>query len=238
MKGLVAGFLENISSVVFDHYLSEITTLIGKQHGVYALYKRGRLYYVGLATDLRGRVKYHLKDRHAKKWDTFSLYLITRAEHLRELETLVVHIAGPKGNVQAGKFWRSRNLKHALKGLLRQRVKVEHEKILSLEPKPGKASKARQHIKRHTLRAKIPMAGLLPTGTQLRVVYKKKQYTATVEDDGRIKYDGKIFNSPSSAGSTAKGGKATDGWFFWKYQAADGKWVYIDLLRKKRPSEF
>jgi hypothetical protein len=64
---LVRGDLEGISSRVFDFYHDEITELIGKSHGVYALYKKGRLYYVGLARNLRRRVKHHLKDKHAKK---------------------------------------------------------------------------------------------------------------------------------------------------------------------------
>jgi len=236
MKGLVAGFLEDVSSEVFHHYLNEITSLIGKQHGVYALYKRNKLYYVGLATDLRNRVKYHLKDRHAHRWDSFSLYLIANAEHIRELETLVVHIAVPKGNIQAGSFRRSHNLKRELRQLMKQRSKSEQEKILSLKPsgKNGKkAGKAGVRKKRLVAAGKPSLAGLLTAGTILRVTYKKTEYTATVDTDGRIRFGDKTFNSPSLAGWAVKGGKATNGWTFWKYERPDGKWILIDELRKK-----
>jgi restriction endonuclease S subunit len=30
----------------------------------YALFRRGKLYYVGLASDLRGRLRTHVKDHH------------------------------------------------------------------------------------------------------------------------------------------------------------------------------
>ncbi len=65
-------------------FKKEITKLIGKERGVYALYKKDKLYCVGLATNLRTRVKQHLKDRHRQKWDKFSLFLIkwsSLAEH-------------------------------------------------------------------------------------------------------------------------------------------------------------
>ena len=123
MKSLIAGYLERISSKVFDSNHEAITKLAAKQHGVYALYKKNRLYYVGLAKDLRNRVKYHLKDKHAKKWDTFSLFLIHKAEHLKELEALLIHIAEPKGNLQRGKFAVTNNLKDTLKSLIEAKNK-------------------------------------------------------------------------------------------------------------------
>ncbi len=49
---LVAGYLERISVRAFEKDRVEITRLIESRHGVYALYKHGRLYYVGLASDL------------------------------------------------------------------------------------------------------------------------------------------------------------------------------------------
>jgi len=45
------------------------------------------------------------------KWDRFSLYLINDIEHLKELESLLLHIALPKGNKQLGKFSKSKSLK-------------------------------------------------------------------------------------------------------------------------------
>ena len=94
---LVLGFLERISSRAFEEFPRQITELIGKQHGIYALYKGDHLYYVGLATDLRKRIKHHRQDRHAGKWDRFSLYLVHKVDHIKELESLLLRIADPKG---------------------------------------------------------------------------------------------------------------------------------------------
>ena len=111
MTGLVSAHLERISAQVFVEFQSSITMLVSKQHGVYALYNGDKLYYVGLAKDLKTRLKQHLKDQHAKRWDRFSLYLTHTDEHLKELETLVLHIVKPKGNIQHGRFARSSNLR-------------------------------------------------------------------------------------------------------------------------------
>ena len=54
-RDLVLQYLEEISSAVFSEYPREITALAANRHGVYALYKGARLYYVGLASNLRNR---------------------------------------------------------------------------------------------------------------------------------------------------------------------------------------
>ena len=60
---LVCQQLENISGRALRKYQVIIREYIRGQNGVYALYKRDRLYYVGLARNLRGRLKQHLQDR-------------------------------------------------------------------------------------------------------------------------------------------------------------------------------
>jgi hypothetical protein len=185
MKALVSGYIERISSIVFDDYHDEITALIGKQHGVYALYKKNRLYYVGLAKDLRGRVKEHLKDKHAHKWDSFSLYLIHQVEHLKELEALVLHIAAPKGNIQTGKFSTSKNLLPGLKQLMESRDKRKREWILTGTKQQRPPKHQRQKLLARKPRAPA-LAGFLPSNTMLRATYKKQSYEAVVDEVGRI----------------------------------------------------
>jgi hypothetical protein len=51
---LVSQYLEQISSEVFDDYQQLLRQYVRNRHGVYALYRREKLYYVGLAKDLRG----------------------------------------------------------------------------------------------------------------------------------------------------------------------------------------
>ncbi len=60
-KTIVTGHLEQVSRKVFTEFQKQITELVGNNFGIYALYnKSGQLYYVGLATDLKKRVKQHL----------------------------------------------------------------------------------------------------------------------------------------------------------------------------------
>ena len=106
---LVCQHLENVSREALEKYQDIIKRYVKGRHGIYALFRRNRLYYVGLATNLRNRLKIHLKDRHAHTWDRFSVYLTIKDEHLHELEALVLRIASPKGNRQAGKFVRSQD---------------------------------------------------------------------------------------------------------------------------------
>ncbi len=77
--------LENVSWKVLEEYSSVIRDMIRGRFGIYALYKREKLYYVGLASNLRGRLKTHLKARHEGKWERFSVYLTVRSDHIRSL---------------------------------------------------------------------------------------------------------------------------------------------------------
>jgi len=102
--GLVIEHLEGISRSAMNRYPDIITEFAKGRSGVYALYKGKDLYYVGLAKNLRSRLRGHLRDRHAEAWDRFNIYLTQGDEHLKELESLVLRIASPKGNRVAGKF--------------------------------------------------------------------------------------------------------------------------------------
>lgn len=115
---LVIEHLEGISKSAIKKYPEIVTEFARKKSGVYALFNQDVLYYVGLAKNLRTRLRDHLKDRHAREWDRFSIYLTQDDEHLKELESLVLRIAMPKGNRVTGKFMQSRDL---LK-LFRQKV--------------------------------------------------------------------------------------------------------------------
>ena len=50
---LVCQHLENIFRKALENYQKIIKDFVKGRHGVYALYKKGRLYYVGLASNLR-----------------------------------------------------------------------------------------------------------------------------------------------------------------------------------------
>ena len=101
---LVTGHLEGIGAEVFVQFPEVITAMVAGHHGIYALYNGERLYYVGLATDLKNRLKAHLRDRHKKLWDRFSVYITSTDEHIKELESLMLRVIQPEGNRVKGKL--------------------------------------------------------------------------------------------------------------------------------------
>ncbi|HMV26476.1 MAG TPA: hypothetical protein PLG25_02435 [bacterium] len=189
------------------------------------------MYYVGLATDLRTRVKQHLKDRHSDKWDTFSLYLIKNVHFLKELESLILHITHPKGNVQRGRFAKSLDLLPVLDGMMTARDRRKRESILDTAARRKRLPASGKSVRPRNLENDPPL--VLKPGMKQQAVYKGVLYGARVDQSGRIRYGGKLFPSPSTAGSFIRSGKSTNGWVFWKYQTPDGHWRYIDELRNR-----
>src|ERR1044072_7444597 len=108
--------------------------MCGGRHGVYALYKGDRLYYVGLATNLRGRLATHMRNQHGQAWDRFSVYLTIGDRSLRELEALLLRIVKPRGNNQTGKFAKSEDLKRRFRRDVRD-WQLEELGILLGEPR-------------------------------------------------------------------------------------------------------
>ncbi len=94
---LVSQYLEKISRSVLEKYQGIIREYVAKRHGVYALYRGNRLYYVGLASNLRNRLRHHLRDRHGQSWDRFSVYLTIGDSHIKELESLVLRSSVHQG---------------------------------------------------------------------------------------------------------------------------------------------
>ena len=95
---LVSQHLENISLEALSKYQDVIRSYVRGRQGIYALYRKNELYYVGLASNLRSRLKHHLRDRHKKLWDRFSVYLTIGDSHLKELESLILRTVKPSGN--------------------------------------------------------------------------------------------------------------------------------------------
>jgi len=234
-RPIVTGHLEKISSGVFEDYPEQITGLTEGTQGVYALYRRQKLYYIGLASDLKRRIKWHLKDKHKGKWDRFSLYIIRKTDHIREVESVVVRIAEPRGNQQRGRLGGSKNLVRKLDAAIKERQK--EERIVMLGDGKGKA--ARKKVKKRRKKAKgkkgeRPLRGLLRDWQRIYATYKGKDYKAKVLHSGSIKFGGKLYRTPTGAANAIIKRGAVDGWYFWKYKDKNGKLVYIDQLRKKR----
>lgn len=107
---------EILTDPVFKKKLME---LMRGHAGIYALYKREKLYYVGLTGNLHNRLNWHFKDRHAGKWDQFKIFRIQKVQYLKDLETLIHHIAEAPGNRIKGRVPRDSDLTHTLMDILR-----------------------------------------------------------------------------------------------------------------------
>jgi len=229
---LVCQYLENISRRMLEEHQDIIRDMVRGRNGIYALYRHGKLYYVGLASSLLGRLRMHLRDRHAGTWDRFSVYLTIGPAYMKEIESVLLRIANPPGNKVKGKFVRSENLLRKLKAEYRRHKKEEEEELLfgsrrkAAKPKATKTEPARRKGRTPVM---VKWAG---TVKRLRARYKGKLVKARVLRDGRVSFGGKRYDSPSQAAAAAVGRKARNGWAFWKYERAPGDWVPIKELRR------
>lgn len=60
-------------------------------------------------------------------------------------------------------------------------------------------------------------SGVVEEGTEIFAKYKGERYTAKVTSEGVV-YEGKIYESPSAAGTAVMEGLACNGWSFWKHE--------------------
>jgi hypothetical protein len=224
---LIGEYLEHVDGAVLedDAYRQAIAQMIRQRAGVYALYKGDKLYYVGLATNLMARVKHHLKDRHAGKWDRFSVYLAVRDAHIKPIESLLLRIAKPTGNHVKGRLQGARDLKTTLKREVKTRLNDKLAKRLG-----GQAMKQRRRLKTAEAKGTRVLAGLIDKRVLLKAEYKGQEYRATLRLDGRIFHAGALHDSPSSA-AQAVVGRAANGWVFWKFKQARD-WVPLSRLRR------
>jgi Restriction Enzyme Adenine Methylase Associated len=221
---LVCQHLENVSGDILEEYQDVIREYVSRRQGVYALYDDQDLYYVGLASDLSSRLKAHLRDKHAGRWDRFSVYLTIGDEHLRELETLLLHVVkpSPEGNSKIGKFVRSENLLARLKRDIRERHRQKLDHIVGRDQTelvvvlPGRMPPLLPYVKKVF---------------KLQGRSRGKVYHASVKGDGTIRFLGRVYQSPTSAAFSATRYNV-DGWRFWKYERAPGDWVPLEELRK------
>lgn len=234
-KPLVTQHLENISGKALTEWKDLITSHTKGRQGIYALYRRRKLYYVGLASNLSKRLKDHLRDRHQGEWDRFSVYLTIGDQHMKELEALILRIIKPSGNKVTGKFAKSENLLPTLRREYRAEMRNKEARLLGV-PKPKKAQKTKPKVvrkSRKTGRVAI-LAPYVEKAFSIKGTSKGTTYKARVRQDGAISYAGEVYNSPSLAGRAALGHKI-NGWHFWKFKLSPGYWVYLDELRKKGP---
>lgn len=214
MAHLVCQHLEGLARNALSEHQKLIKKLVRRRNGVYALYRKDKLYYVGLAKSLSSRLKQHLRDRHSGSWDRFSAYLTLGNQHLKELESLILRISQPGGNKQKGKFPKSEDIGPLFAKQVREFNKYKESLLFGKKIKKPVSLLKGANIRRMKLRA----------------WYKGKKYRALLLKDGRVKYKGRNYPSPSAAAAKVVKG-AANGWIFWKYLRSPGEWVSASHLR-------
>jgi hypothetical protein len=123
---LIKGMSKRLPSEILDNnvFRKRLKEIMKGYAGIYALYKREELYYVGLTTNLFGRIEWHLiGDRHAGKWDHFIIFRIKRVNYLKDIETLITHLIDLKGNRNKGKVPPDADINKVLKEILSEHKK-------------------------------------------------------------------------------------------------------------------
>ncbi len=225
-KPLVSQHLQNISRNALEKYQNIVRRYVRRRQGVYALYRRNKLYYVGLASNLRSRLSHHLRDRHGDSWDRFSVYLTIGDSHLKELESLILRIVKPPANRVIGKFASSQDIRR----LFAKDIRVQQrDELISLL---GKVTQTEEE-EILDLSRKLPvLAKYITVPIKLRARFKGKIIKAKARRDGLIRFGGKTFSSPSQAAAKACRRRTCNGWRFWTYERAPGDWIRLNELRK------
>lgn len=217
------GHLESIAAEVFEEFQSVITEIVDRQNGIYALYDNDRLYYVGLARNLKARLKAHLRDRHKGLWNRFSVYLTNGDGHMKELESLMLRVIKPEGNKVKGKLKGSADKR----GELDRRIKeVQDAKRFGLLGRSARKVKPEPKTEQGSdKRTAHPSNG----ATFLKAHYKGKEYRATLRNDGSVRLGNDRYTSLSAAGRAVTK-RSTNGRHFWKVRNANKEWVRLSFL--------
>jgi len=231
---LVCQHLENLSRQMLEQHPELISDFVKGRSGVYALYRRQKLYYVGLAGSLLRRLKNHLKDHHGQTWDRFSVYLTVGPQYMREIEALLIRISDPPGNKVKGKFIRSEDLKREVRRKYRMYQRKRESEMFGTGTAEGRPPKRPGRKPREDGRAAAlkEYVHLMRPRPRLRATYKGKTYTAKVLKDGTISFGGKHYRTPTAAAKAISGRKSHNGWRFWQYERAPRDWVPLTELRR------
>ena len=231
---LVVGHLERVSRPLLEEHKDVINEYVEGQHGIYALYKNGNLYYVGLARNLPKRLSDHLKDHHQGDWDEFSLYVTKKEEHMRELESLLLRIMTPKGNRMIGKLTGSENLKGHLRRMLNEQHRDRMARMLG-KKKTDRIPRAAVTVSVRRRAIKSDTAALAPyvsSRFEIRMTFRGEVHKATVRSDGKINFNGNVYETPTGAAKIIIGGGQINGWASWRYKNGEGAWVPLKEIRQ------
>lgn len=175
-----------------------------KSRGIYALFKKGKLRYVGLAgTSIARRLKAHQRNHLARAWDSFSAYLLTDAGagFLHDLEATLHRVSDPDKIKQVGRFAAGWDI----------------SETLAAWPDSGKLFGA-------------IVAGTIRPETRLRIWFGGRAVPARVTGTGKIRIGTKTFRSPSLAAKYVTR-YPQNGWNVWEYERTPLAWRPLKELR-------
>jgi len=221
-RALVEQAVERISREIFSSYSGIFTDLISSSHGIYALYNNAELYYVGKAIDLKRRVKQHLKDKHLDSWTHFSLYLVRKEEHIKDIESLLIRIANPKGNQAKPKGYDTKELLSKLRAQVKKKQEEELTMLLG--------AKTRRPARRKQTKTKPKRTDLKRLGRgcrRLKATHNGKEYRAELTPGGLIKLGEKTYSSATAAARDVIGGGRINGRRFWRIRDKNGEWISL-----------
>ncbi len=223
-------YLEGVNGQAFERYRNAIVQLTKGKSGVYALYRDGRLYYVGLASNMLGRLTQHMRDRHQGKWDRFSAYLTTRTDgpHIRELEALLLRIVAPQGNRVGGRLRNARDLSREFRSMMAAQASAERDEMLTTRARRQDQTQAARSAARKAAKTRALRDGV-GRRTQLRAEYKGQAFAATLLADGRVRVGADTHTSLTAAAKAVTQRTSINGRHFWKARHK-GAWCRLSQL--------
>jgi hypothetical protein len=144
---------------------------------------------------------------------------------MKELESLLLRIADPRGNKVRGTFNGSDNLSLQLKSLIKETNQARVTRLIG-----GGSAKRKVKRKAKSANGKRALAGIFERRIPLRGWHRGYEYRAFLGMDGTIQYGNEQFESPSAAASAAVG-RGMQGWWFWHYKSAAGEWTRLRTLK-------
>lgn len=225
--------VELASHPLYDHIIPQLTKFNRGIEGVSTKKSLIDMFYDEIKTNpiLEARVKEKIGSGEVYKFisdlisDKPSIIIVIN-ERPSELEEAIRDIRGDV-KILEFKIFRREGISEEIDAYLFNPVINLKNMEKSFEPKPDLTTSERSNNK-----------SILPVGLKIYKEYKNIGLEAEIIENNKIKFNGKIYNSPSSAAvaaiqSTGSKRPTEDGWRFWKYKdPKTGKEELLDELRK------
>lgn len=225
--------IELASHPLYDHIIPQLTKFNRGIEGVSTKKSLIDMFYDEIKTSpiLEVRVKEKIGSGEVYKFisdlisDKPSIIIVIN-ERTSELEEAIRDIRGDV-KILEFKIFRREGISEEIDAYLFNPVINFKNMEKSFKPKPGFIISKRSDNK-----------SILPVGLKIYKEYKNIRLEAEIIENNKIKFNGKIYNSPSSAAvaaiqSTGSKRSTEDGWRFWKYKDPKiGKEELLDKLRK------